>query len=37
MIKVLIADDESLARLRLQRILEKRTDVQVIGEARNGV
>jgi len=27
MIKVLIADDESLARLRLQRILEKRTDV----------
>ena len=37
MIKVLIVDDESLARIRLQRLLEKNSDVEVVGEARNGI
>jgi len=37
MIKVLIVDDESLARIRLQRLLEKNSDIDVVGEARNGL
>ncbi len=37
MIKVLIVDDESLARIRLQRLLEKNSDIEVVGEARNGL
>jgi two-component system response regulator AlgR len=36
MIKVLIADDESLARIRLQRILDKKDHVQIVGQAQNG-
>ena len=36
MIKVLIVDDESLARVRLQRFLGNSSDVQVVGEAKNG-
>ena len=37
MIKVLIVDDESLARIRMQRLLEKNLDVEVVGEAKNGI
>jgi two-component system response regulator AlgR len=36
MIKVLIVDDESLARIRMQRLLGKNFDVEVVGEAKNG-
>ena len=36
MIKVLIVDDESLARIRLQRMLDNRADIHVVGEAKNG-
>ena len=37
MIKVLIADDESPARARLQRMLAAFPDLEVIGEASNGL
>ena len=37
MIKVLIVDDEPLARIRLQRLLEKTSDIDVVGEARSGL
>ena len=37
MIKVLIVDDESLARIRLQRLLGKKSDIELVGEARNGL
>ena len=37
MIKVLIVDDESLARIRMQRLLAKNLDVEVVGEAKNGI
>lgn len=33
---ILIVDDESLARYRIQRIIEENTDHQIIGEASNG-
>ncbi|MDX1694611.1 MAG: LytTR family DNA-binding domain-containing protein [Ketobacteraceae bacterium] len=35
--RVLICDDEPLARDRIKRMLEKITDVEVVGEARNGI
>ena len=37
MIKVLIVDDEPLARIRLQRLLETKSDIDVVGEARSGL
>lgn len=37
MIKVLIVDDESLARKRLERLLAEIDDVTVVGEAANGM
>lgn len=37
MIKVLIVDDESLARIRMQRLLEKKSHVEVVGEAKDGL
>ncbi len=36
MIRVLIADDDSLVRRGLRAILGREKDVQVVGEARNG-
>ena len=36
MIRVLIVDDESLARIRLQRLLEKIEGVEIVGQAANG-
>ena len=33
MVKVLIADDEPLARIRLQQHLEKMSDVRIVGQA----
>jgi two-component system, LytTR family, response regulator len=35
--KVLIADDERIARQRLLSLLEKETDIQVVGECSDGV
>lgn len=35
--KVLIADDERLARLRLLQLLEKEDDIQVVGECCDGI
>lgn len=37
MIKVLIVDDEPLARIRLRQHLQKMSDIQVVGQASNGV
>ncbi len=37
MIKVLIVDDESLARVRMQRLLEKKSHVEIVGEAKDGL
>jgi two-component system LytT family response regulator len=37
MIKVLIVDDESLARTRLRRMLSSFEDLEVVGEAANGL
>lgn len=37
MMRVLIADDEDLARASVRRTLESLGDVEVVGEARNGV
>lgn len=37
MIKVLIVDDEALARNRLARLLSAFSDLQVVGEASNGL
>lgn len=34
--KVLIVDDEPLARTRMQRLLENITDIDVVGEAKSG-
>lgn len=34
--KILIVDDEPLARSRLQTLLEMRPDLQIVGEASNG-
>jgi len=36
LIRVLIVDDESLARIRLQRLLEKIEGVEIVGQAANG-
>ena len=36
MIRVLIADDEPLARERVATLLQKESDIQVLGECRNG-
>ena len=36
-VRVLIVDDEELARQRLQRLLAAETDVEIIGEASDGV
>lgn len=36
MLNVLIVDDENLARQELKRLLEKRDDVDVVGEAKSG-
>lgn len=36
MTRLLIIDDESLARQRVQKLLDSRPDVEVIGECRNG-
>lgn len=35
-IRTLIVDDEALARGRVQRILEENTEIELLGEARNG-
>lgn len=35
-LKVLIADDEQLARSRLGRLLSAMPDVEVVGEAKDG-
>ncbi|MGI8991187.1 MAG: LytR/AlgR family response regulator transcription factor [Bryobacteraceae bacterium] len=37
MIRVLIVDDEDLARVNLRRILDDEQNVEVIGEAANGI
>ncbi len=37
MVKVLIADDEPLARIRLQQHLQKMSDVRIVGQAANGL
>jgi two-component system response regulator AlgR len=37
MIKVLIVDDEPLARIRLQQHLQKMSDVRIVGQASNGL
>ena len=37
MIRVLIVDDESPARSRLRRMLANFTDLEVVGEASNGI
>jgi two-component system response regulator AlgR len=37
MIKVLIVDDESLARVRMQRLLGKKSHVEIVGEAKDGL
>lgn len=34
--KVLIVDDEPLARTRMQRLLEKIDDIEIVGEAKSG-
>ncbi len=34
--KVLIVDDEPLARTRMNRLLDGMTDIEIIGEAKNG-
>ena len=36
MISVLIIDDEALARQRVRKLLEERSDVTIIQECRNG-
>ena len=36
-IQALLADDESAARSRLRRLLERYTDIRLVGEAENGV
>jgi two-component system response regulator AlgR len=37
MIKVLIVDDEPLARIRLQQHLQKMSNIRIIGQASNGL
>ncbi len=37
MVKVLIVDDEPLARIRLRHHLEKMSDVRLVGQATNGL
>lgn len=37
MIKVLIVDDEPLARIRLQQHLQKMSNLRIVGQARNGL
>lgn len=37
MVRTLIIDDESLARRRIRHLLGPRTDVEILGECRNGV
>lgn len=37
MLRVLIVDDEPLARIRLQQHLEKMSDVHIVGQASNGL
>ncbi len=36
MIRIVIADDEPLARQRIRSLLEDRRDVEIVGEARDG-
>ncbi len=36
-IKVLVAEDNNIIRLGIRRLLNKSQDIEVIGEARNGV
>ncbi len=36
MMKVLIVDDEPLARTRMNRLLEGMDDIEIVGEAKNG-
>ena len=36
MIRVLIADDHALMRVRLDTLLKREADIQVVGEASNG-
>jgi len=35
-LRVILADDEEMARLRLRRLLEEHADVRIVGEARSG-
>lgn len=35
-LRVILADDEEMARLRLRRLLEEHDDVRIVGEARSG-
>ncbi len=37
MYKVLVVDDEPLARARLRRLLKRVTDAEVVGEASDGL
>ena len=34
--RVLIVDDEALARQRVRRLLQSETDVEIVGEAETG-
>ena len=36
MTRILIIDDEALARQRIKKLLDSRSDVEIIGECRNG-
>lgn len=36
-LRVLIVDDEPLARARVRELLREETDVEIVGEARNGI
>ena len=35
-VRVLIVDDESLARQRVRRLLQNEADVEIVGEAESG-
>lgn len=37
MVRTLVIDDEALARRLVRHLLEQRSDVQIVGECRNGV
>ncbi|MEA2540214.1 MAG: two-component system, LytTR family, response regulator, partial [Acidobacteriaceae bacterium] len=36
-IRTFLADDEPAARVRLRRLLDRHTQVKIIGEAANGI